>query len=129
MDMANIISGYGAALILLGLGSYLITGADSLTALLPAFFGMALALLGREARRGAAEGWVLPAAALVAAVGLLGVLPNLLAATTLLGGGEIARPFATAAQGVMALLCGALLARLAVAWRRQGTGEDATVGA
>jgi hypothetical protein len=127
--MANSISGYGAALILLGLGSYLITGAVGLTALLPLFFGIALVLLGREVRRGADEGWTLPAAALIATVGLLGALPNLLAFATLLSGGAIARPLAMAAQGLMAFLCGALLIHLVTAWRRQGSGEDATVGA
>ncbi len=44
--MAKITFGLGLVLIVLGLGAYFGTGRESLTALIPAFFGLPLALLG-----------------------------------------------------------------------------------
>jgi lysylphosphatidylglycerol synthetase-like protein (DUF2156 family) len=125
--MIKLTNVFGTVLFLLGIGSYLASDAASITALIPAIFGVLLIALARLAWRGIA--WAIPAAAVVAAVGLLGVLPNLPAVFTLLTGGDAARPVATAAQGLMALLCSAFLACFAATWRRRGTTVKLTAGA
>ena len=48
--MANVGIGFGIVLVLLGVGAYLSTGAQSVTALIPTFFGIPLAALGFMAR-------------------------------------------------------------------------------
>ena len=96
---------FGALLCLVGVGFYAGTGAASVTALIPAFIGLPLALAGALARR---EGWrrhAMHAAALLGTLGFLGSLRGALRLPTLLAGGEVARPAAVAAQAITAALC------------------------
>ena len=69
--MANITVAFGAILILLGVGSFVLTGAtkDQLTALIPAAFGLVLGLLGYLARKDRLRMHVMHAAVLLALVG------------------------------------------------------------
>ena len=62
----------GAALIVLGLGGYVLTGAVSLTALIPAAFGLLLVLAGVLARDDRKRMHAMHAAALIAILGFLG---------------------------------------------------------
>lgn len=99
----------GALLTLLGLAAYAVTGAASVTALIPAFFGVAISGLAFAARRSARPWrWNL-GSALLALLGLAGSLGGLLRLPGLLAGAEVARPAAVAAQSTMALLCLAFL--------------------
>lgn len=96
---------FGALLCIVGLGFFLGTGAASVTALIPAFLGLPLALLGALARR---EGWrrhAMHGAAMIGLFGVLGSARGLLQLPALLTGGTVARPAAVAAQSITAALC------------------------
>lgn len=96
---------YGVALTILGGWSYLATGATSITALIPALFGIVLQLLafavGQERLR-------LPALYAVLLVALLGVagsavgVPDFVRAVF---GGVVQRPVAVGVQAAMAFFC------------------------
>ena len=72
--MANITVAFGAALILLGVGAFVLTGAtmDHITALIPAFFGLPLGLLGIVARKDHLRKHAMHAAVLLGLVGFVG---------------------------------------------------------
>ncbi|MBD3220566.1 hypothetical protein GF314_04940 [bacterium] len=96
---------FGVLLILLGLLAYLGTGRDSATALIPAFFGLPLLLLGWLGRAESRRKHALHAAAVLAALGLAGSARGVPQAWQVLAGDEVARPMAAVVQAVMALLC------------------------
>ena len=101
--MPSITIALGAALVILGLGGYVLTGAVSLTALIPAAFGLVIALAGLLARDERKRKHAMHAAVLVALLGFLGTIRGLLQ----IGGvfaGTAARPAATVSQTLMALL-------------------------
>jgi len=90
-------------LVATGLVAFLISGTSSVTALIPAFFGLligALVALAR-AKPSVAKG-VMHGVVLLAALGAFGSLGRVVPA---LLGGEIALPVAFAAQVVTAILC------------------------
>ena len=103
--MARTAMTFGVLLILLGLIAYLGTGQESVTALIPAFFGVPLLLLGWLARTESRRKHALHAAAVLAALGLAGSVRGLPQAWQLMSGDEVARPVAVVVQAVMALLC------------------------
>jgi hypothetical protein len=103
--MPNLAKTIGILLTLLGILSFTLTGTASWTALIPAFFGIGLFLLGVFARSEKARKHLMHAAVILALLGFLGSVPGLLSLPALLTGGEVARPSAVAAQSVMALLC------------------------
>ena len=93
----------GVALIVLGLAGYGLTGAVSLTALIPAAFGVLLAVAGLLAR---GERWrmhAMHAAVLVALLGFLGSFRGLLGIAKVFDGTAV-RPAAIVSQTIMALL-------------------------
>jgi uncharacterized membrane protein len=98
--MPNITIVFGALLILLGVGMYLGTGTPSVTALIPAFVGVPLLLLGVGARMKESLRKHLMHAA--AAVGLLGFLGSF---GRLASKGFAGAPAAVASQAIMAGLC------------------------
>lgn len=87
----------GLLLAVLGLVSYVATGRTSVTALIPAFFGVALLGLAWIARNEAARRHAMHVGMVVALVGILGTASRLVRAT------DVTRP-ATMAQILMALL-------------------------
>lgn len=90
----------GLALIVLGIGGFVATGSTAKTALIPAYFGGALLLLGLLARNPARRKLVMH---LAVVVGLLGFLGSLRGPIQLLSG-TAQRPAAAAAQTIMAAL-------------------------
>lgn len=76
--MASTTIVFGVLLTLLGLGGYVLTGAASLTALIPALFGVVLIVLGVVARAEHLRKHAMHAAAAVALLGLLGALMPLM---------------------------------------------------
>jgi uncharacterized membrane protein len=96
---------FGLLLCLVGVGFYAGTGAASVTALIPAFIGLPLVVAGLLARREARRRHAMHAAALLGTLGLLGSLRGAARLPALLGGGEVARPAAVAAQSITAALC------------------------
>ena len=93
----------GVALIIVGLGGYFLTGAVSLTALIPAAFGLVIALAGVIARDERKRKHAMHAAVVVALLGFLGSIRGLLQIGDVFDG-TAARPAAIVAQTIMAVL-------------------------
>jgi len=93
----------GVALIVLGLAGYTLTGAVSLTALIPAAFGVVLVLAGWLARDEGKRMHAMHAAVVVALLGFLGSFRGLLGLGKVFDGTAV-RPAAIVAQTIMALL-------------------------
>ena len=91
------------ALIILGLAGYLLSGAASLTALIPAVFGLLIALSGLIARDERKRKHAMHAAVVVALLGFLGSVRGLLQIGDVFDG-TAARPAAIVAQTIMAVL-------------------------
>ena len=103
--MAKITIGLGLVLIALGLGGYFGTGRESVTALIPALFGLPLLLLGLVALNERRRKHAIHIAVIVGLLGCVGTARGLMKLPVLLTGGEIARPTAVAVQAAMAIVC------------------------
>ena len=102
--MATTTIGFGIVLILLGLGGYFGTDRVSLTALIPAAFGLLLVIFGALARDDKRRKMAMHIAVTVGLLGFLGTAPGLVKLPMLLMGGEVQRPAAVVAQSIMAVL-------------------------
>ena len=103
--MAKITIGLGLVLIALGLGAYVGTGREHLTALIPAFFGLPLGLLGVVALKEHMQKHAMHVAAVIGLLGFAGTVKGLMKLPVLLTGGELAQPAAVAVQAAMAIVC------------------------
>ena len=103
--MAKITIGLGFLLIALGLGSYFGTGRASVTALIPAFFGLPLLLLGLVALNERMRKTAILIAVVIGLLGFAGTVSGLMKRPVLLTGGELERPAAVAVQAAMAIVC------------------------
>ncbi len=103
--MAKITIGLGLVLIALGLGSYFGTGRASFTALIPAFFGLPLLVLGLVALNERMRPTAMHIAVVLGLLGFAGTVTGLTKLPVLLTGGELARPAAVAVQAAMAIVC------------------------
>ena len=115
-------------LIVLGTGLYLGSGRESVTALIPAFFGGAFAVCAALATNAHRRKHAMHAAAVLALLGAGGSARGIPDALTLLGGGSVERPAAAWGQVGMMLLCIAFLVlavRSFVAARRARKADDA----
>ncbi|MCC7408296.1 MAG: hypothetical protein IT442_09500 [Phycisphaeraceae bacterium] len=108
--MPQIVISFGVFLILVSL-VFFATFHAAPTALIPAYFGLALALAGVAAIvKPVARRHAMHAAAVLAMIGL--GMPGYMVTRALIaaaGGAEIARPAALALQAIMAVACGLLL--------------------
>jgi hypothetical protein len=93
----------GVALIIVGLAGYVLTGAVSLTALIPAAFGLLIAVAGLIARDPRMRKHAMHAAVLIALIGFLGSVRGVLQLGALFDG-TAARPAAVVSQTIMAVL-------------------------
>jgi len=93
----------GAALVVLGLGGYLLTGAVSLTALIPAAFGLLFVVAGVLARDDRKRMHAMHGAVVIALLGFLGSFRGLLGLGKVFDGTAV-RPAAIVAQTIMAVL-------------------------
>jgi hypothetical protein len=93
----------GVALIIVGLAGYVLTGAVSLTALIPAAFGLLIAVAGLIARDQRMRKHAMHAAVVIALIGFLGSVRGVLQLGALLDG-TAARPAAVVSQTIMAVL-------------------------
>jgi hypothetical protein len=93
----------GVALIVVGLAGYFLTGAASVTALIPAAFGIVIALAGLIARDERRRMHAIHGAVVVALLGFLGSVRGLVQIADVFDG-TATRPAAVIAQSVMALL-------------------------
>jgi hypothetical protein len=94
---------FGLLLIALGVGGYVGTGSEHPTALIPAAFGLALALLGLVALKDRLRKHAMHLAAMVGLIGAVGGGVMLL--LPLIRGTTIERPVAYACQSAMTVLC------------------------
>ncbi len=99
----------GLVLIALGVGGYIASGQASVTALIPAFIGAVLALLGLLGRKESLRKHVMHVAMLIALLAIGGTFKGLLGAVSWLGGTTPERPMAVVAQSITAVLCVLLL--------------------
>lgn len=102
--MALIAIIYAVLLIVLGVGGYIVSQGVSVTALIPAFFGIPLLICGFLALKEHYLKHAMHAAAVLGLLGFLGSVRGLLILPRLLGGGEVTRPMAVVSQSIMALL-------------------------
>jgi hypothetical protein len=100
----------GIMLIALGVVGYVATGAASVTALIPAIFGVVFCLLGWVAGNERYRKHALHAAVLVGVVGFLGSASGLAGLMRLIAGTGVERPAAVISQSVMAVVMAAFVA-------------------
>jgi hypothetical protein len=103
--MAAVTAGFGLLLVVLGLGGYFGTMRVSKTALIPAFFGLPILILGLLALADVAPRPVIIAATVLAVLGFCGAARGLPKLVKMLSGATIVRPVAAIMQSVMAALC------------------------
>jgi len=94
-----------ALLLVLGISLYLGSGRASVTALIPAFFGVAFAACAAVATNATRRKHAMHAAAVLALLGAIGSARGIPDALELLGGGTVERPAAAWGQIAMMLLC------------------------
>jgi hypothetical protein len=99
--VGNITIGFGVALTILGLWGYYATNKVSVTALIPAFFGLAFVLLGRLAAQDHLRKHVMHAAAALALIGF--IMPTIMVVLGLRR--ENPSTIALIENGLMAFLC------------------------
>lgn len=101
--MAKITIIIGILLIALGVGGYFGGGQASMTALIPAFFGLPIALFGAMALKEKLRMHAMHGAVLLGLLGFVGALMSPI--MKLIGGKTIELNLATSLQLVMALIC------------------------
>jgi hypothetical protein len=102
MNMPRIIFTFAVIFVLLGIGAYLITGAQSWTALIPSIFGLLLAIAGGISLKSLKHGGHI--AALVGLLGFLGTARSLGQLPSLLKGEVVDRAAAVGVQAAFAIL-------------------------
>jgi lysylphosphatidylglycerol synthetase-like protein (DUF2156 family) len=102
--MPNLAIAIGAALVLLGVGTYWASDGASITALIPAFFGLVLALLGVLGTYPKLRRHMMHVAAALCLLAFLGTVNGVLQMVSVLSGVQIERPRAAFSQAVMAVL-------------------------
>ena len=102
--MATTTIGFGIVLIVLGVGGYFGTERVSLTALIPAAFGLLLVIFGALARDEKRRKMAMHIAVTVGLLGFLGTVSGLLQLPALFSGGVVARPGAVVSKSIMAAL-------------------------
>lgn len=96
----------GLILIILGILTFIMTGAASATALIPSFFGIVFVGLGIWGQRDETiRKHAIHAALLLSILGVGGSIGGLLAMIKAIGGTMPVRPEAAIAQSIMALIC------------------------
>lgn len=103
--MAKLSITYGVIFILMGLISYFGISSESITALIPAFFGIPMLILGWLGLNEKYLKHTMHAAAVLMLLGFIGTISGLIKFFQMLAGAETARPAAVTVQAIMALMC------------------------
>lgn len=100
----------GLALILLGTGAYILSDFASVTALIPAIFGVLIAILGVVGRKMDRDRLAIYGIGILAALGVLGSIRGIPDMIALLTGEPVDSVIAAVSQGAMIAICLVLLA-------------------
>ena len=103
--MAKLSIVWGIIFILMGLYGYFGISSESITALIPTFFGIPLLILGWIGLNEKYLKHAMHGAAVLNLLGFAGTLGGLIKFFKMLGGAETARPAAVTVQAIMAVLC------------------------
>lgn len=95
----------GIILILLGLIAYFGLSSESITALIPTFFGVPFLILGFLGQKENLRKHAMHAAAALAVIGFLGTARGLTRFISMLGGAGVERSEAVTVQAIMSVLC------------------------
>ena len=104
-SMKNLTLLLGTFLIILGLASYFGSDQESITAMIPSFFGFAFLIFAALAAIEKIRKHVMHAAVGFALLSLIGTASGVLSLFTLITGGEVERPLAVYSQSTMFLVC------------------------
>ena len=102
--MVHTTIGLGIFLIVLCFVAFFVTGMQSVTALIPSFFGVILLILGIIARKESARKMALHIAMVIGLLGIIGTFSGLIDFFALISGGDVAFPAAVITKSIMALL-------------------------
>lgn len=103
--MAKLTIAYGVFFILMGLYGYFGISSESITALIPTFFGIPMLILGWLGLNEKYLKHTMHFAAVLNLLGFAGTVSGLIKFVKMLGGAETARPAAVTVQAIMAVLC------------------------
>ncbi len=95
----------GIIFIVMGLYGYFGISSESITALIPTFFGIPLLILGWLGLNEKYLKHTMHGAAVLTLLGFAGTVGGLIKFFKMLGGAEIERPAAVTVQAIMAVLC------------------------
>ena len=103
--MAKLSITFGIILIVLGLISYFGISSESITALIPAFLGIPLLVLGWIGQSEKYRKHSMHGAAVLMLIGFAGTVSGLIKFFRMIGGETFERPSAITIQAIMAVLC------------------------
>jgi len=103
--MAKLTIVYGVIFILMGLYGYFGISSESITALIPTFFGIPMLIFGWLGLNEKYLKHAMHGAAVLTLLGFGGTVSGLIKFIKMLGGAETARPAAVTVQATMAILC------------------------
>lgn len=103
--MAKLSIAYGVIFIVMGLYSYFGISSESITALIPAFFGVPMLIFGWLGLNEKYLKHAMHGAAVLTLLGFAGTVGGLIKFFKMLGGTEMERPAAVTVQAIMAILC------------------------
>lgn len=95
----------GIIFTIMGLYGYFGISSESITALIPAFFGIPLLILGWMGLNDKYLKHAMHAAAVLTLIGFAGTVSGLIKFIKMVSGEEIQRPAAVTVQAIMAILC------------------------
>ncbi len=96
---------YGVIFILMGVVSYFGISSESITALIPAFIGIPMLILGWLALNEKYLKHAMHGAAILMLIGFFGTISGFIKFFKMLGGVEPERPAAVTVQAIMSLMC------------------------
>ena len=125
-SMQSLTLSLGFLLIILGLAAYFGTDMASVTALIPAFFGVFFVTFGQIAKNEKYRKNMMHAAAGLAILGALGAARGIPGLIAIIKGGEVTSVIAVYGQVAMFLMCLVYVLRAVQSFRkaRTGSGED-----
>ncbi len=103
MPAFSIIS--GIILIIMGLFGYFGLGSQSVTALIPAFFGLPVVILGVVGLKEQFLKTTMHIASILMLLGFLGTVTGLIKFFSMISGNQVERPEAVIVQAIMAVIC------------------------